>query len=64
MSTQNAVSAESTRHLTADTDEACAGASAADRRANSARVIRVSLFGCLIEMEENASVVPFSILGC
>lgn len=64
MSTQNAVSVKSASDLAAETNEAGAVSSSADRRANSARVIRVSLFGCLIEMEENASVGPFSFLGC
>lgn len=62
MSTQNAVSVESPRPLAADMDES--GASSSERRPSSARVNRISLFGCFIEIEESASVLPRSILGC
>ncbi len=64
MSTQNAVSVKSAEGLAAETNESGAVSSSSDRRAQSARVIRVSLFGCCIEMEESASVGPFSFLGC
>lgn len=62
MSTQSAISVESTRNLAAATDEA--GASAESRRPESDRVVRVSLYGCFIEIEENAGTLPRSFLGC